>query len=88
MTQIRLALPLRASVGGAKTVPIEAGTVGELTRQIASRYPALGKLVLDGERFGSFVTVFVDGEDVRYLAADLDIRSAQVVEILPAMSGG
>ncbi len=85
---LRLAAPLRPHVNGEKSVPIEGRTLAEVVANIQARYPALAERVLANGGFGDFVTVFVDGEDVRYLAANADVSAARVIEILPAMSGG
>jgi 2-aminoadipate transaminase len=85
---VRLATPLRAAAGGNATIAIDADDLSTLTRQIAERYPELAARVLRDGEFGRFVNVFVDGEDVRFLAADGDLRGKRTVEILPAMSGG
>ena len=85
---IRLPAPLRPTVGGATTVPVEARTLAELGAQIVARYPELAARVLHDGAFGPFVTVFVDGEDARFIAPDADISAAKTIEILPAMSGG
>lgn len=85
---VRVPSPLRAAAGGAKTLPIEAGSLPELRRELRERYPDLAAIVLEDEGFGSAVSVFVDGEDVRFLPDDADLAGARVVELLPAMSGG
>jgi len=85
---IRVPSPLRAASGGARTLPIEAASLPELRSALRTRYPELAALVLEADAFGSAVSVFVDGEDVRFLPADADLRAASVVELLPAMSGG
>ena len=86
--QIRLPAPLRSAVGGQTTVPIEAHDVGSLPAAIAERYPDLASRVLRDGAFGRFVTVFVDGEDLRFLAPETSLASVRVIELLPAMSGG
>ena len=85
---VRIPAPLRARAGGERTVPLEATNLAELRRALAERYPDLAAAVLDGDAFASAVSVFVDGEDVRYLPEDADLRNAKLVELLPAMSGG
>lgn len=85
---IRLPTPLRSAVGGASTVSVEAKTLSDLRAQISEKYPELAARVLRDGAFGQFVSVFVDGEDVRFLDADADLTDKRVVEILPAMSGG
>jgi molybdopterin converting factor small subunit len=85
---VRLPTPLRSAVGGERTIQVEAIDLASLQREIATRYPELGARVLRDGAFGRFVTVFVDGEDARFLEHNADLRTAKVVEILPAMSGG
>jgi molybdopterin converting factor small subunit len=85
---VRLPTPLRSAVGGERTIQLEANDLAALQREIADRYPELGARVLRDGAFGRFVTVFVDGEDARFLEQNADLRAAKVVEILPAMSGG
>jgi molybdopterin converting factor small subunit len=85
---VRLATPLRAAAGGNATLSFDAPDLAALTREIAERYPELGARVLRDGEFGRFVNVFIDGEDVRFLSTDADLRDKQTVEILPAMSGG
>lgn len=85
---VRLPTPLRSAVGGERTIEVDATDLASLQREIAVRYPELGLRVLRDGAFGRFVTVFVDGEDARFLEQNADLSTARVVEILPAMSGG
>jgi len=85
---VRLPTPLRSAVGGERTIELEATDLASLQREIAARYPELGARVLRDGAFGRFVTVFVDGEDARFLEKSADISAAKIIEILPAMSGG
>ena len=85
---VRLPSPLRSAVGGQRTIELDATDLASLQLEIATRYPGLGARVLRDGTFGRFVTVFVDGEDARFLEQNADLSTAKVVEILPAMSGG
>ncbi len=85
---VRLPTPLRSAVGGKTTIAVEAADLAGLRREIAERYPELGARVLRDGAFGPFITVFVDGEDARYLGDDVDLSNTKTVELLPAMSGG
>jgi molybdopterin converting factor small subunit len=88
VSTIRLPAPLRFAVAGEKTVPITAATVADLAPAITAAYPGLAERVLRDGAFGSFVTVFLDGEDLRFLEPQTPVPATAVVEILPAMSGG
>ncbi len=88
MSVIRLPTPLRSSVGGQTTVPIDAVDLRSLPAAIALRYPDLAGRILAGGTFGKFVTVFVDGEDVRFLPPETPLAAARTIEVLPAVSGG
>ncbi len=85
---IRLPAPLRGAVGGQTTVPIEAADLRSLPGAIAARYPDLAARVVRDGGFGRFISVFIDGEDARFLPAETDLTQARVVELLPAVSGG
>ncbi len=88
MTVIRLPAPLRPTVGGKTTVPIEAADLRSLPAAISERYPDLATRVLRDGAFGRFVTVFVDGEDARFLPPETGLDSVRIIELLPAVSGG
>jgi molybdopterin converting factor small subunit len=88
MSVIRLPSPLRSSVGGQTTIPIEAIDLRSLPAAIVTRYPDLASRVIRDGAFGKFVSVFVDGEDARFLPPETDLATVKVVELLPAVSGG
>lgn len=85
---LRVPALLRATVGGRTLVPIEATVLAVLPAALQEHYPDLAARVLVDGTFGRFVTVFVDGEDARFLPAETPLDSVRVIELLPAMSGG
>lgn len=88
MSVIRVPAPLRSLVNGRTTVPIEASDLRSLPAAIRATYPDLAARVVQDGAFGRFVSVFVDGEDARFLPPDTSLADAKVVELLPAVSGG
>ena len=87
---VRLPSQLRALVGGAGEVIVEAATVREAIHAVESRHPGLAARVLDeaGE-LRRFVNVFVADEDVRFLEGlDTPLTSGAVVSLVPAVAGG
>ena len=88
MTRVRIPPTLRAEVGGARELVAEGETVAEVIDDIARRYPSLAEqLFRDGE-LGSFVNVYVGGEDVRTLDGLETLVDGKPVILLPAMAGG
>jgi MoaD family protein len=81
---------LRASVGGVKTVDIDAASVGELISALVARHPSLhSQLLTDGGDLNRFVNVYVNGQDVRYLdGLKTPVEASDEVRLLPAMAGG
>lgn len=81
---------LRASVGGVKQVDVDGGSVRELVDALVARHPGLGgQLLGDGGDLNRFVNVYVNGQDVRYLAGlETPVGPADEVRLLPAMAGG
>ena len=88
MSVIRIPAPLRSFVEGRTTVPIAATDLRSLPSQIAATYPELAARVVKDGAFGRFVSVFVDGEDARFLPPETRLEGVNVVELLPAVSGG
>lgn len=85
---IRLPTPLRSAVGGQTIISIDATDLRSLPAAIEQRYPDLAARIVRGGTFGKFVTVFVDGEDARFLPPDTSLATARTIEVLPAVSGG
>jgi molybdopterin converting factor small subunit len=87
---VRLPSQLRALVGGAGEVPVEALTVRDAINAVDLAYPGLGPRVLnDDGSLRRFVNVFVADEDVRFLdGLDTVLESGQTVSLVPAVAGG
>jgi adenylyltransferase/sulfurtransferase len=72
-------------------VEVEASTVAEALSQLAARHSAL-KRHLYGEdgRLRSFVNVYLNDEDIRYLAdgQETGLRAGDEIRIVPSIAGG
>jgi MoaD family protein len=81
---------LRANVGGAKSVEIEGASIRGVVDALVARHPALkGQLLTEDGDLNRFVNVYVNGQDVRYLAGlDTPVAPGDEVRLLPAMAGG
>jgi adenylyltransferase/sulfurtransferase len=71
-------------------VEVEARTVGEALQRLVAEHRDLEKHLFDEHgRLRSFVNVYVNDEDVRYLAKDATVLAAgDVVSIVPSIAGG
>ncbi|MDH4143910.1 MAG: MoaD/ThiS family protein [Acidimicrobiia bacterium] len=87
---VRLPTVLRPHAGGASTVAVEGATVGEVVKDLASRFPAMApNLFDDGGSLQRFVNLYVNDEDIRYLdKLDTPVTDRDEVTILPAVAGG
>jgi cysteine synthase B len=89
VSRIRIPPTLRDQVGGAREIDASGGTVRELLADLAERFPALGRHVLENGGIAPFVNVYVDNEDVRTLdGLDTPVSEGSTVILLPAMAGG
>ena len=87
---VKLPTQLRASVGGASSVPSAGATVGEVLDGVYAEHPDLRERICgeDGE-LRRFVNVYVSGEDIRYGdGLETKVADGQEVQILPAVAGG
>ena len=89
MSRVRIPPTLRDQVGGAREIDASGGTVRDLLADLAERFPALARHVLEDGGIAAFVNVYVDNEDVRTLdGLDTPVREGSTVILLPAMAGG
>ncbi len=90
MSTVFIPSVLRANVGGVKSLELEGGSIREVVDALVARHPSLGSQLLaeDGD-LNRFVNVYVNGQDVRYLAGlETPVAPADEVRLLPAMAGG
>jgi molybdopterin synthase sulfur carrier subunit len=90
MSHVLLPAILRADVGGAKSLDVDGETVGAVVDALVDRHPALGdRLRTPDGGLHRFVNVYLNGEDVRYLAGlDTRVDPDDEVRLLPAIAGG
>lgn len=87
---IEIPTPLRLFADKKAKVEINAGTVGEALRQLTGTYTELGKhLYAEEGRIRSFVNIYVNDEDIRYLQKEkTPIKDGDTISIVPSIAGG
>src|SRR6185436_12411597 len=90
MPKILLPTPLRPFADGAATIDVEGSTVGDALSALVSRHPQLRKhLYDDAGKMRSFVNLYRNDEDVRYLEKEGTTLSAtDSLSIVPSIAGG
>ena len=90
MAKILIPTPLRQFTGGADTVEATGATVGELLGELVAAHPDLKKNLYNDEgKLRSFVNVYVNDEDIRYLAKEkTEVAAGDTVSIIPSIAGG
>ena len=88
--KVMIPTPLRPYAGKQDSVQLQATTVGEALSALTSQFSELKKhLYSDDGRLRSFVNVYVNDEDIRYLQKDkTPVREGDVVSIVPSIAGG
>jgi molybdopterin converting factor small subunit len=82
--------PLRPYAGKRDSVKLEAATVGEALHSLTSQFGELRKhLYSEDGRLRSFVNVYVNDEDIRYLQKDKTaVQPGDTISIVPSIAGG
>ncbi len=67
---IHIPTPLRTYTGGLETVSVPGATVNAVFQQLTVNYPDLKQHLFTPEgKLRSFVNVYLNDDDIRYLAA-------------------
>jgi adenylyltransferase/sulfurtransferase len=90
MPKILIPTPLRQYVDRKDSVEVAGATIGEVLGALTTQYPDLRKnLYSDEGKLRSFVNVYVNDEDIRYLSKDkTEVKAADTISIVPSIAGG
>src|SRR5947208_15693744 len=90
MAKILIPTPLRPYTDKKDSVDADGTTVGELLADLTRRHAGLkAHLYNDQGKLRSFVNVYVNDEDIRYLQKEqTPVSSADTISIIPSVAGG
>ncbi|WP_042431451.1 MoaD/ThiS family protein [Streptacidiphilus anmyonensis] len=87
--EVRIPTILRTYTDGAKAVEGSGATLDALFSDLDVRHPGLRERLVDGGELRRFVNVYLNDEDVRFLAGiNTEVAAGDSVTILPAVAGG
>jgi sulfur-carrier protein len=88
---IHIPTPLRAYTGGLETVTILGANVHAVFQQLTVTYPELKQHLFTPEgKLRSFVNVYLNDDDIRYLEAKEEtlVKDTDELTIIPSIAGG
>src|ERR1700694_5420283 len=89
-TKILIPTPLRPYTDKKDAVDAEGKTVGELLADLTARHSGLKAHLYNAQgKLRSFVNVYVNDEDIRYLQREqTPVKPGDTVSIIPSVAGG
>ena len=90
MAKILIPTPLRQYAGKQDSVDLAGATVGDVLNSLTSQYSELRRHLYNDEgKLRSFVNVYVNDEDIRYLSKEATpLKDGDTVSIVPSIAGG
>ena len=90
MAKILIPTPLRQFTAKQDSVTAPGATVGEVLAALTTEYPDLRKQIFTEEgKLRSFVNVYLNDEDIRYLGKDATpAADADTLSLVPSIAGG
>ena len=86
---VEMPTPLRRFTREEGEVAVEAETVGEALRRVVEAHPALERHLYADGQLRSFVNIFVNDEDIRYLDREATrLGEGDRISIIPSIAGG
>jgi sulfur-carrier protein adenylyltransferase/sulfurtransferase len=88
--EVKVPTALRGFTGGAASVATDGKTVGEVLSDLATKHNGLKRhLFTEDGKVRSFVSIYLNEEDVRYLQREsTPVHAGDVVSIIPSIAGG
>src|ERR1041384_2691274 len=90
MAKVLIPTPLRQFVDKRDSVELGGETVSEVLGALTSQFPDLRKQLFNDEgKLRSFVNVYLNDEDIRYLKKDASpVAAGDTLSIVPSIAGG
>jgi molybdopterin converting factor small subunit len=90
MAKILIPTPLRQYAANQKELEVSGATVAEALASLTSQHADLKKHLFNDEgRLRSFVNIYVNDEDIRYLGKEATpLGAGDVLSIVPSIAGG
>ena len=90
MAKVLIPTPLRQYAEKHDSVELAGSTVGEVLAALTAQYPDLRKQIFNDEgKLRSFVNVYVNDEDMRYLQKEAtELKDGDTISIVPSIAGG
>lgn len=90
MPKILIPTPLRQFAEKKDSVEVAGFTVGEALAALTTAYPDMKKNLFNDEgKLRSFVNVYVNDEDIRFLEKDKTaVAATDTISIVPSIAGG
>lgn len=90
MAKILIPTPLRQYADKKDTVELSGSTVGEVLTALTTQHADLRKHLFNDEgKLRSFVNVYLNDEDIRYLNKDKTaVKDTDTLSIVPSIAGG
>ena len=88
---IHIPTPLRVYTGGAETVSIPGATITDVFSSLTTQFPELKQQLFNNEgKLRSFVNVYFNDEDLRYLPEKeaTPVAATDELTIIPSIAGG
>jgi len=90
MAKVLIPTPLRQFAEKKDSVELSGSTVGEVLGALTTQFPDLRKQLFNDEgKLRSFVNVYLNDEDIRYLKRDATpVAGGDTLSIVPSIAGG
>src|SRR5947199_2439848 len=90
MPKILIPTPLRQYTGKQDTVQVKGATVGEALADLTTQHNDLRRNLYNDEgKLRSFVNVYLNDEDIRYLSKEATpVKESDTISIVPSIAGG
>lgn len=87
---VSIPTPLRRYTDGQGVIEVSGNSVATAMESLLEKYPVLKKqLYTDEGRLRSFVNVYLNDEDIRYLQqASTVVKPGDTISIIPSIAGG